>query len=253
MDYNIQEDFMDWGVYMLDFASLSVPAKDSINYDSMGILEESYCTCFSITDGKRIPGASELVIKTVLEDIKQQSDITTSTLPKIFRHTNDVLSDFQKQDASPGGVSSAIMITDGEIAIWAHIGDCRIYHLQDNLLYEISPDHSDSYTRYEAGDIRFPSIRTDKLRYNLTHLMGLEQNFQPTFSKPTMVRKNDCFLICTDGFWENIQELQIEKSLKKSKTAHDWLLRMQKIVEKNIKNKKYTNFQDDYSAITIKI
>lgn len=244
---------MDWGVYMLDFASLSVPANGGVNHDHMGILEESHCACFSVSDGKKTDGTAELVIKTVLDDFKQQSDITTSSLPRIFKHTNDVLVDFQKQDATPGGVATAVMLTDGSVAIWAHIGDCRIYHLQDNLLYEISSDHSDAYTRYEAGDIRFPAIRTDKLRYKLTRLMGLDQNFEPTFSKPTMVKKNDSFLICTDGFWENIHELQIEKTLKRSKTANDWLLKMQKIVEKNIKKKKYANIRDDYSAVTIKI
>ncbi len=236
---------------MLDFASVCVCGEKQTNHDYVGILEEYYCACFAVADGKETPKTSEFAVQTILEDFKQQSEITTATMPHFFEHAQTALSAFQAEDLTPGGTTAAVLLTDGELAVWAHIGDCRIYHLQDHLLYEITPDHSDAYARYEAGEIRYPKIRTDRLRKKLTCQMGLEQNFRPAFSAPTLVRKNDSFLLCTDGFWENIHERQIERTLKHSKNAKDWLHRMQKIVEKNRKLGKYTKLLDDYSAITI--
>ncbi len=238
---------------MLDFDSVSVCGEKQNNHDSMGITEEVHCTCFALADGKENRATSSLAISTLLADFKEQSDITTSTLPKFLEHIQEKLTQFQQEDLSPGGTAMAVLLTDGELAVWAHIGDCRIYQLQDKLLYEITPDHSDAYSRYEAGEIRYPKIRTDRLRNHLRHLLGLDQNFKPDFSKPFVVRKNDSFLLCTDGFWENIHERQIEKTLRRSKDAKDWLSRMQKIVEKNRANHKYTKVLDDYSAITIQI
>ncbi|MBO5363969.1 MAG: protein phosphatase 2C domain-containing protein [Clostridia bacterium] len=238
---------------MLDFDSVSVCGEKQGGFDSIGVSEESYCSCFMVADGKTVPGFSNLVVKTVLEDFQGKSEISTSTLPQFFDHAQEKLTSFQTEDLSPGGVATAVLLTDGDLALWAHIGDCRIYHLQDRLLYEITPDHSASYARFEAGELRYPKIRTDRLRQKVTRLMGMEQNFVPAFSKPIKVRKNDSFLVCTDGFWENIHERQIERCLKHSRTAKDWLKKMQKIVEKNRSQGKYTKVLDDYSAIVVRI
>ncbi len=243
----------DWGERMLDFASVCVRGAKQENHDYIGILEEYYCACFAVSDGKNTPDSSEIAVKTILEDFKHQSEITTATMPHFFAHAQQVLEEAQAKEALPEGCAAAVLLTDGELAVWAHIGDCRIYHLQDQLLYEITPDHSEAYYRYEAGDIRYPKIRTDRKRWELTHLMGLGQSFEPTFAPPTVVRKNDSFLVCTDGFWENIHERQIEKTLKRAKTAQVWLDRMLKIVKRNRAGGKYTKTLDDYSAIAIKL
>lgn len=236
---------------MLDFDSISVSVDPNVRRDALGISEESYCSCFMVADGKASAKIADIITRTICEDFEQQSEISTSTLPRFFEHAQACLTSFQKEDLTPGGAAAAVLLTDGEIALWGHIGDCRIYHLQDGLLYEITPDHSASYTRYEAGEIRYPKIRTDRFRQTLNHLMGMDQDFSPTFSTPMKVRKKDCFLVCTDGFWENIHERQIERCVKHSKSAKDWLTKMQKIVEKNRAKQKYTKVMDDYSAIAI--
>lgn len=238
---------------MLQFASVCEKGGKEENHDFLGILEEEHCTFFAVADGKALAETSELAIKTMMADFQEESQITTATLPNFFEHAQAAVSELQAESALIGGCSAAVLLTDGSLAVWAHVGDCRIYHLQDNLLYDITTDHSEAYTRYEMGGIRYPKIRTDRGRTKLFRMMGLEQNFEPTFSKPTMVKENDSFLICSDGFWCNIHERQIEKTLKRSKDAQDWLNRMLTIVKKNRETGKYTRILDDYSAVTIQI
>ncbi len=239
---------------MLDFASVwNGRSGDYENSDCLGVSQETYCSCFAVADGKGSAKGAETVMRTIVEDFKQQTEITTATMPRFLDHAQEALVKVQETEADPKGCSAAVLLTDGSLAVWAHIGDCRVYHLQDKLLYEITPDHSEAYYRYEAGDIRYPKIRTDKTRRNLSHLMGRNQDFAPDFSPPTMVKENDSFLVCTDGFWENIHERQVEKTLKRSKTAQEWLDRMEKIVKKNRRRKKYNKKKDDYCAITVRI
>lgn len=178
---------------LLDFASVCAGGKDKENHDYVGVLEESHCTCFAIADGKNTPDASEIVVNSVMSDFKQQSDITTLTLPAFFEKSQDALISAENDTELPRSCAAAVLLTDGEVAVWAHIGDCRIYHLQDNLLYEITPDHSEAYSRYEAGEIRYPMIRRDRTRRNLYRLMGAKHDFKPEFSAPAVIRKNDCF------------------------------------------------------------
>lgn len=238
---------------MLEFASVCEKGEREENHDFLGILEEAHCTFFAVADGKGLPDTSEIAVQTMMADFKEQSQITTATLPDFFAHAQEAVSQQQRESALTGGCSAAVLLTDGALAVWAHVGDCRIYHLQDQLLYDITPDHSQAYTRYEAGEIRYPKIRTDRTRHGVFHQMGLEQNFKPAFSQPTVVKKHDSFLICSDGFWENIHERQIEKTLKRSKTPEEWLERMLKIVKKNRETGKYTRTRDDFSAVTIQI
>ena len=238
---------------LLDFASVCVRGEKEENHDYIGISEELHCTCFAVADGKGTPDASEIVVQSVLEGFKQQSDITTATLPDFFDTAQNKLMAVQDGSDLPQICAAAVLLTNGELAVWAHIGDCRIYHLQDNLLYDITPDHSEAYSKYEAGEIRYPGIRGDRMRKRLFRLMGTGYEFKPDFSVPAVVRKNDSFLVCTDGFWENIHERQIEKTLKRSKSAKDWIDKMTKIVEKNRASGKYTKILDDYSAVAIRI
>lgn len=236
---------------MLDFASVCVRGEREEHFDSVGISEEDYCSCFAVADSKNSSHLSALVTDTILADFKEQSEITTATLPTFFGHAQEALTAHQQSALIRGGTAAAVLLTDGSLAVWAHIGDCRIYHLQDHLLYEITPDHSDAYTLYEAGEMRYPKIRTHHSRHHLTALLGMDQNVNPAFSTPAMMRKNDCFLLCTDGFWENIHERQIERAERHSRNAKQWLEKMQKIVEKNRARGKYTRTLDDYSAITL--
>ena len=139
---------------MLGFASVCECGENGENYDFLGILEESHCSFFAVADGKGVPDASQIVLNTMMEDMKANAEVTTSTLPKCFEHAQAVLEEFQKESMLPGGCAAAVLLTDGDVALWGHIGDARIYHLQDGLLYDITPDHSEAYTLYEAGGIR---------------------------------------------------------------------------------------------------
>lgn len=219
------------------------------NSDFITVTEDGDCSFFAVADGHETPQAAELAVKTVAEDFQKSSGITKESIAEFFADADNAL----REDENPLNACMAFMMTDGQIAVWGNIGDCRIYWLRDNLLYEITPDHSGAYALYEAGEIRYPKIRRQKTRYDLTRMLGDGYDATPGLSQPEVIRKGDSFLICTDGFWSNIHELQIEKSLKKSSSAQEWLDKMVKIVDKNMHFKKYSRFKDGIGAITIKI
>lgn len=227
---------------MLDFSSVNIGNES----DVVEIIEKEGCLCFTVADGKGFFKTPHILIDSIKENLEDNSEISAEPLRKIL---NEAQAKAETEVAE--GCSAAVMISDGDVGIWGHIGDCRVYHLKEKLLYEITPDHSEAYYRYEAGDIRYPKIRKDRNRRKITRMLGARQDFRPTYSRPEIIKSEDNILICSDGFWENIHERQIEKTLNRSKNAEDWLNRMVKIIEKNRKRKKYTRIKDDYSAITI--
>lgn len=238
---------------MMDFASLCETGQKDTNNDFIGISEDLHCACFAVADGKSNSAASEIIVSSVLSDFKSSAEITTTSIPDFFVHARKELRK-EVTCRDPELTSSlAVLMTNGEIAVWGHIGDCRIYLIREDLLYEITPDHSEAYAAYEAGDIRYPKIRTCRERRNLERHFGTEDAFRPEVSLPVIIKPGDSFLLCSDGFWEQIHERQIERTQRKSKSADDWLGRMQKIIKKNCLKHKYTRIKDDMSAITIKL
>ncbi len=233
----------------MDFASIIRQGEKDYNSDFLKITQDDTTCCFCVADGRETPLAAELAVNTICDDFEASHMITKASVSDFFAHASEVVA----QNEYPICASSAFLLTDESVAVWGNIGDCRVYLLRENWLYEITPDHSDAYSLYEAGEIRYPKIRKNKARYNLYRMLGKEQNNTPFSSQPEVLKAGDCFLICSDGFWSNIHERQIEKTLKRSKSAQDWLDKMMKIIDKNIHHKKYSRFRDSICAITIKI
>lgn len=233
----------------MDFASIIRQGEKDYNSDFLRIIQDDTTCCFCVADGRETSLAAELSVNTICDDFETSHMITKSSVSDFFAHANEVVS----QNEYPLSASCACLLTDESVAVWGSIGDCRVYLLRENWLYEITPDHSDAYSLYEAGEIRYPKIRRNKTRYNLHRMIGKDKNNTPFSSQPEVLKVGDSLLICTDGFWANIHERQIEKTLKRSKSAQEWLDKMMHIIDKNIHYKKYSRFRDSLCAITIKI
>ena len=68
-------------------------------------------------------------------------------------------------------------------------------------------------------------------------------------NRDVRLRYGDSFLLCSDGFWEWIEEKTMLKILKKGKNAYDALQEMAAEVLANGKGKG----MDNYSAILVNI
>ena len=157
---------------MMDFASMCEIGQKENNNDFIGISEDLHCACFAVADGKNNAAASEIIINSVLNDFKSSAEITTTSIPNFFENAQKELRKEVTCRDPNLDCSMAVLMTNGEMAVWGHIGDCRIYLLREDLLYEITPDHSAAYAAYEAGDIRYPKIRRRRERHTLFRHFG---------------------------------------------------------------------------------
>ncbi|MEG1880612.1 MAG: protein phosphatase 2C domain-containing protein [Oscillospiraceae bacterium] len=241
---------------MLDTASVCNIGGREVNEDFVGILEDGGCACFAVVDAKGSSKVAETITKSILNDFKNSRNITHTSMEEFFDHAQDkMLDEIDDTDPlSPNIVTATAvsMLTDGNCAVWGHIGDSRLYHFKDNFIDEITPDHSAAYATYEAGQIKYGQIGKRRIRNQLYRTMGNSNIFNPEITNPTLIKENESFVLCTDGFWENISVRQMERTLKKSSSAAEWLDKMTSIVKKNFKKNRAENSHDNYSAIVIK-
>ena len=54
--------------------------------------------------------------------------------------------------------------------------------------------------------------------------------------------KNESFLLCSDGFWVLIEEMEMQKILKKAAGPQEWLDSMKEVVMQNGRGTNMDNF-----------
>ena len=136
-------------------------------------------------------------------------------------------------------------------AYYGHIGDSRLYYFSGRSCKQLTKDHSVPQMLVASGDIQPCDIRHHPDRNKLLRVLGVEWE-TPRFSlckKPLIVWPGDAFLLCSDGFWEYIEEDEMLELYRKHKRPGTWLVNMKKIVEKRGAESEGT--ADNFSAIAI--
>ena len=126
---------------------------------------------------------------------------------------------------------------------WGHIGDSRLYYFDHKKKILHTLDHSVPQILVRAGEIEDKDIRHHPDRSRILCAMGIEWD-RPKYeiAEPIEPGKKMAFLMATDGFWELIEDEEMEKCLKKALTVHEWVESMKKIVLKNGTGTDMDNF-----------
>lgn len=211
---------------------------------------------FAVADGLGGHSYGELASKCVLDKAERnlivggEFDCSEDNMKHLLESSQESLVNLIESNAlykRMRTTMTALLINNGE-AVWGHIGDSRLYFFRDNNILEITADHSVAYMSYMSGEISYNDIRKSDEQSRLIRTMGAAEKFKPDIHKKVDIKPGDAFLLCTDGFWENIDEKQMTDSLKKSKTASRWIAKMVRIVKENTKS---CDDCDNFSAITV--
>lgn len=103
-------------------------------------------------------------------------------------------------------------------------------------------DHSIPQGQFECGEIEEREIRHHSKRGFLISALGdrwdgniaMEGNSKPyELWKQKKVKEGDAFLLCSDGFWELIEEEEMMHLLETSISVEEWLHSMKTVVDEN--------------------
>lgn len=224
-----------------------------INEDSVGAFESAENDCFILCDGLGGHGmgdvASSLVVS-VFEDQFKKNDDAVNFLGQSFMASQDILmAEQKKRNAKQKMKTTAVsMISDGRNVYIGHIGDSRGYVFYKNKIKTRTLDHSIPQMLVLSREIKEDEIRNHPERNMLLRVMGIEwDDIMYELMSPIPLKKCQAFLLCSDGFWELIDEKEMCLQLKKSNSVEEWLESMTKIVEINGMGKN----MDNYSAIAV--
>lgn len=243
---------------MIEYASVTEIGEKGKNEDAVKVfINQPLSTYgFVLADGLGGHGngdiASNFVVDCVGAAIENTDSFGGIFLDQCFDTAQEMLMDEKDLKGLHSIKTTMVMllITD-KIAQWGHIGDSRLYHFRDGRQLSRTIDHSVPQMLALSGKIKEKEIRHHPDRNILLRAMGAEwdepmyeisQRFMKTI-------KGDTFLLCSDGFWEWIDEKTIIKILKKDLSAYDALHEMTAEVKANGAG----HGMDNFSAILVNI
>jgi serine/threonine protein phosphatase PrpC len=109
----------------------------------------------------------------------------------------------------------AICLVQREEAYWAHVGDSRIYHLRGGMVLSRTRDHSHVEQLLREGSIREEEIPSHPMRNFVECCLGGESALpEMTISRRQPLEDGDILMVCTDGVWSNLRDVEIAGLLK---------------------------------------
>ena len=223
-----------------------------VNEDSARVFEKDGKKCLVLCDGLGGHGkgevASALVVEAVGQIFNSAQKIDEDFLRSAFQLSQEALIDEQiRQDAKTDMKTTAVDI-DGNKVQWGHVGDSRLYAFAKNKVKLRTLDHSVPQMLVFAREIKEKQIRNHPDRNRLLRVMGIEWE-KPMYelAEQTQLEKYQAFLLCSDGFWELIDEKQMCKLLKNSSTVEEWMQAMVEVIKQNGIGKN----MDNYTAIAL--
>ncbi len=238
---------------MVSYDLLSNVGDRENNEDNVGMYQNGQEYCFVLADGLGGHGkgeeASRLAVETSVK-VFAGAGAGRSEMDQSFAQAQQAILDGQKADYHAQDMKTTLVLLHvGERQIrWGHIGDSRLYYFKNGKLVQRTLDHSVPQMLVAAGQIKEKQIRNHPDRNRLLRVLGTEWD-TPKYQigEPIERMGSQAFLLCTDGFWELIDEKKMQHCLKKAKTPADWLSLMEGIVRKNGHGKN----MDNYSAVAV--
>lgn len=179
-----------------------------------------------VADGLGSHGGGKLASEIAVNSLaKCSGKMYLPTAEDILRGMNEanleILS--KRKDSKHMKTTAVFFFAGGNQAVWAHIGDSRLYHYYNGRLADVTLDHSVCQAEVLLGDITREDIPGHPDRSRLLKVLG-DEDIEPEIHTPvTLDAGHHAFLLCTDGFWEWLKEEEILLDLQKSATPMEWL------------------------------
>ena len=239
---------------MLRYASLTNPGNRERNEDSIVISEHGDMSLFVVCDGLGGHGSGDVASSLVCEVMENQFNLCydpVNFLGEAFSAAQDVLLGEQIAQHAKNKMKTTCvaLLADNNTARIGHIGDSRLYIFKHNKVKRRTLDHSIPQMLVLSRRLKESQIRNHPERSMVMRVMGVEWESGPQYElmEPLPLCKFQAFLLCTDGFWELIEECDMEKCLKEASGPQEWLDKMVDIVKSHGIGKN----MDNYSAIAI--
>ena len=140
--------------------------------------------------------ASSYVVRQLInwflsEGYKMRAGKQQKIIQQLWFQLHEEIAEYGKENKIRLGTTATLVLIKQRKVFWFHTGDCRLYLIRENKVRILTKEHQEEKGR-------------------LNRAVGVGRWYLPDMGS-RKIRKKDKFLLCTDGFYRNldIEELRI--------------------------------------------
>ncbi len=187
-----------------------------INQDRCAIVQSVEYALLALGDGMgghpRGEMAAQILMDTAEQHFYRESKPIAAPrefLKKIFHDAHKQIQAFgfaQTPAIDPRTTGVVALVQNGMVH-WAHVGDSRFYLFRKGKLLTRTTDHSYVEQLRQDGIISAEQQETHPQRHFVTRCLGgAPRPPAISFGESARLVEGDVMLLCSDGFWANIEE-----------------------------------------------
>lgn len=178
--------------------------------------------------------AAELTVSSLIQQFKNKPPKTALEAIRWFAREVQIVNDqiIKRSQSNPQlhdmGTTMVAAIIIADTVIIANIGDSRGYILHDQLLTQVTIDHSLVNELVKTGDISADEALKLPQSNIITRAIGISSEAQVEVNR-FKLKENDQLLLCSDGLFKMVSQDKLIKVLENSsslKTKCDQLINL---------------------------
>ena len=118
------------------------------------------------------------------------------------------------------GTTVIALVLQNDTAIYAHVGDSRLYRLRAGNLEMLTLDHSQVMEMVKQGVITMEQARDHEDKNVILRAVGTQPDVEVELSDIFEVEVGDTFLLCSDGLSDMLENVEIEAILNEAPDLH---------------------------------
>ena len=220
----------------IEFATYTNIGDCRVNEDTVAVIDKGSVKCFLLADGLGGHGGGDIAsahIASVVESVVNKANALDERLiHQCFVQAQNSLLELQKKMNKEQALKTTLvmLLTDG-----------------------MTSDHSVPQMMLKMGKIKPEEVKHHPERNILLKVMGTAWT-EPAYEVDVngkKIEKGDAFLLCSDGFWEWVEDSDMEKLVSLQASAENIVSQMGTLALKNGMDKE--SERDNLSAILVRV
>ena len=207
---------------------------------------------FDEEEGAKV--AARIAVESAIEYFMLRPRFNYDVIKEMIDYANLKVKEKQEetQKYSLMHTSLLIIISNYNSILYGNIGNTRFYHIRGGYIISQSRDDTIAQLLVDEEALNISDMRFHRQRNDLLQAIGDFGKIKPNIiKKPVELMEKDVFCLTTVGFWENIDEHDMENDLSRFEDKKQWLNSLEKRILASLRDniENYTIAQVEVSAV----
>ena len=207
---------------------------------------------FDEEEGAKV--AARIAVESAIEYFMLRPRFNYDVIKEMVDYANLKVKEKQEetQKYSLMHTSLLIIISNYNSILYGNIGNTRFYHIRGGYIISQSRDDTIAQLLVDEEALNISDMRFHRQRNDLLQAIGDFGKIKPNIiKKPVELMEKDVFCLTTVGFWENIDEHDMENDLSRFEDKKQWLNSLEKRILASLRDniENYTIAQVEVSAV----